>query len=62
MGGGGNWEFEFYSNNRTTSYVQGGNLYLQPRLLSDMIGEANVQNGFTLDAWGLTPASQCTSA
>jgi len=39
MGGGGNWEFEWYTNNRTNSFVDEGVLYLQPTLMLDNIGE-----------------------
>jgi len=60
LGGGGNWEFQYYSNNRTNSYVKNGILYIKPTLLSDAIGEANVESGYTLDIWGLFPASLCT--
>jgi len=62
LGGGGNWEFEYYSNNRSNSYVRNGILYIQPTLLSDAIGTANVLagSGYNLDAWGLEPASLCT--
>ena len=28
MSGGGNWEFEYYTNNRTNSFVKEGVLYL----------------------------------
>ena len=28
MSGGGNWEFEMYTNNRTNSFVQDGKLYI----------------------------------
>jgi hypothetical protein len=28
MGGGGNWEFEMYTNNRTNSFVQDGKLHI----------------------------------
>ena len=28
MGGGGNWEFEMYTNNRTNSFVKDGLLYI----------------------------------
>jgi len=28
MGGGGNWEFEYYTNNRTNSFVKEGVLHL----------------------------------
>ena len=62
LGGGGNWEFEYYSNNRTNSYVKGGILYIQPTLLADDIGEDNVKgNDYIMDIWGGTPAAYCTS-
>ena len=60
MAGGGNWEFEYYSNNRSNSYVRDGVLYLRPTLLEDDIGLANLQNGYTLDIWGGAPADLCT--
>ena len=37
IGGGGNWEFEWYVNNRTNSFVDNGVLYLQPTLTEDMM-------------------------
>ena len=61
LGGGGNWEFEYYTNNRTNSYVKNGALYIQPTLLADDIGVANLMNGFDLDIWGGAPADLCTS-
>ena len=60
LGGGGNWEFQYYTNNRSNSYVKDGVLYLNPTLLADDIGEANVKGGFTLNVWGSTPADLCT--
>lgn len=61
LSGGGNWEFEAYSNNRTNSYVDNGVLYIQPTLLADDIGADNmVKDGTTLDYWGGTPADLCT--
>jgi hypothetical protein len=57
MGGGGNWEFEWYTNNRTNSYVEDGKLFLMPTLTSENLGEANVINGGSVDLW----ASGCTS-
>ena len=60
MGGGGNWEFEVYNNNRTNSFVDDGVLYLQPTLTSDYLGEDGVRTG-SLNLWGGTPADQCTS-
>jgi beta-glucanase (GH16 family) len=61
MSGGGNWEFEVYQNNRSTSYVRDGVLYIKPGLTADFLGsDALVRNGATLDMWGSTPADLCT--
>lgn len=59
-GGGGNWEFQYYTNNRSNSYVRDSTLFLKPTLTADTIGEANVLNGHTLDLWGSSPSDQCT--
>lgn len=63
MGGGGNWEFEYYTNNRTNSYVKDGALYLRPTLTADRLGAAEVSGAkpTTLDIWGSAPADTCTS-
>jgi beta-glucanase (GH16 family) len=58
-GGGGNWEFQYYTNNRTNSYAKDGKLFIKPTLTSDKFGEAFLTSG-TLDIWGSTPASVCT--
>lgn len=58
-GGGGNWEFEYYTNNRTNSFVKDGVLHLQPTLTADKLGEDGVRTG-TLELWGSTPADLCT--
>ncbi|CEP03396.1 hypothetical protein PBRA_003156 [Plasmodiophora brassicae] len=60
LGGGGNWEFQLYSNNRSNSYTRDGILYLRPTLTADMIGEANVRSGYTMDLWGNEPGNLCT--
>jgi len=60
MGGGGNWEFEYYTNNRSNSYVRDGILYLKPTLTADNIGVKNLKNGFVMDLWGSSPADLCT--
>ncbi len=44
-GGGGNWEFEMYDNNRSTSYVRDGSLHINPVLMADDIGEQPNPNG-----------------
>lgn len=59
MGGGGNWEFEYYNNNRSNSYVRDNTLFIKPTLTSDNYGEAFLTSG-TLDIWGASPADQCT--
>lgn len=59
-GGGGNWEFQYYSNNRSNSYTRDGRLYIKPTLTSDKYGEGFITSG-TLDLWGGTPSSVCTS-
>jgi len=58
-GGGGNWEFQYYSNNRSNSYAKDGKLYIKPTLTSDKYNEAFLTSG-TLELWGSTPASVCT--
>jgi len=60
LGGGGNWEFQLYANNRSTSFVQDGTLYIRPMLTSDIIGEANVRGGYRMDMWGSQPSDMCT--
>lgn len=59
LGGGGNWEFQYYTNNRSNSYVQDGLLYINATLLADEIGDAGVASG-SLNIWGSTPADYCT--
>ena len=63
MGGGGNWEFEYYANNRSNSYVKNGTLFLRPTLTSDRLGEDAVSGATatTFDLWGSAPADTCTS-
>jgi beta-glucanase (GH16 family) len=51
MGGGGNWEFQWYVNNRSNSFVENGVLYIRPTLTSDLIGEDKVMNGANIDIW-----------
>lgn len=38
MGGGGNWEFEMYYNNRTSSFVKDSILYIEPILTEEVFG------------------------
>lgn len=60
MGGGGNWEFEMYGNNRTNSFVEEGVLYLQPTLTRDNIGDDALLHG-DVNIWGGEYNLQCTS-
>lgn len=63
MGGGGNWEFQYYVNNRTNSFINNSILYLKPTLTSDRYSKEAVDGTFptTLDVWGSSPADSCTS-
>eukprot|EP00475_Leptophrys_vorax_P045444 TRINITY_DN941_c0_g2_i5.p1 TRINITY_DN941_c0_g2~~TRINITY_DN941_c0_g2_i5.p1 ORF type:complete len:363 (-),score=111.87 TRINITY_DN941_c0_g2_i5:48-1136(-) len=61
LSGGGNWEFEYYTNNRSNSYTNNSVLYLKPTLTADTIGMNNLINGYTMDLWGSTPADACTA-
>ncbi|PIK59610.1 putative beta-1,3-glucan-binding protein [Apostichopus japonicus] len=58
-GGGGNWEFQYYTNNRSNSYVRDNTLYIKPTLTSEKEGEAFLTSG-TLNLWGASPADLCT--
>lgn len=60
MGGGGNWEFEWYTNNRTNSFVEDGVLYLQPTLTLENLGEQVLQTG-DVNLWGGQYNAECTS-
>jgi len=60
LGGGGNWEFQAYGNNRTNSFTEDGVLHFHPTLLAELIGDANVREGFRYDVWGASPADLCT--
>ena len=51
LGGGGNWEFQYYTNNRSNSYVQDGLLYINATLLADEIGDAGVASA-SLNIYG----------
>jgi len=63
MGGGGNWEFEYYANNRSNSFVRDKTLFIKPTLTADRMGKQQVSGEIpsTLDLWGGTPADVCTS-
>ncbi|KAL5013320.1 hypothetical protein ScPMuIL_007590 [Solemya velum] len=58
-GGGGNWEFQYYTNNRTNSYVKNGTLFIKPTLTTEKLGPQSLTSG-TLDLWGSSPGDLCT--
>lgn len=60
LAGGGNWEFQYYTNDRRNSYVEDGNLHIKPTFLSDETGEEFLYSG-TLDVNGGSPADACTN-
>uniref|UniRef100_A0A6P7GWK3 Beta-1,3-glucan-binding protein-like n=1 Tax=Diabrotica virgifera virgifera TaxID=50390 RepID=A0A6P7GWK3_DIAVI len=48
LGGGGNWEFQWYTNDRNNSYVKDGELHIRPTLLADQYGNDFLYSG-TID-------------
>lgn len=40
LSGGGNWEFQWYVDDRLNSYTTEGNLHIKPTLTSDIFGES----------------------
>lgn len=59
LAGGGNWEFEWYVNNRSNSYVKDGVLYVKPTMTEDYIGTQQLNSG-AINIWGMSPAELCT--
>ena len=57
LGGGGNWEFQWYVNNRSNSYAENGNLHLKPTLTSEIYGE-----DFLTKNRVIIPPEQCTQS
>jgi len=53
---------QYYTNNRSNSFVRDGVLYLKPTLTQEFLGgdESKLMNGGVIDLWGSTPADQCT--
>ncbi|CAG9855843.1 unnamed protein product [Phyllotreta striolata] len=60
LGGNGNWEFQWYTNNRSNSYVENGSLHIRPTFVADDYGENFLYSG-TLDINGGSPADECTN-
>ena len=61
LSGEGNWEFQYYMNNRTFSYVHDNTLFIKPGLLSEHVGDGEnfVKYGH-LSIWGGADADYCT--
>lgn len=55
MAGGGNWEFQWYVNDRFNSYTVGGKLHLKPTYTSTIFGEDFLTSGRVV-----IPPSECT--
>jgi hypothetical protein len=56
LAGGGNWEFQLYDNNRSTTFVKDSKLNIKPVLTEDKIGAQNVRAGYSYNVWGGSPA------
>jgi len=59
MGGGGNWEFQMYTHNKSNCYTRDGNLYMKPTLTSDRFSDKFIKSEI-LDIYGGQPGSMCT--
>lgn len=57
LAGGGNWEFQGYTHNRSNSYTKDGILYLKPTITADIYGEEFIRNE-DLDIFGGQPADR----
>lgn len=62
LSGGGNWEFQYYTNNRSNSYVHDNTLFLKPTFMSEYtsVGESFLSSG-QLSIYGGDEANYCTS-
>jgi hypothetical protein len=74
MGGGGNWEFQMYTHNKSNCYTRDGVLYMKPTLTSDrfsdefltseILGFKNIPDKIyslsCLDIFGGQPGNLCT--
>lgn len=61
LAGGGNWEFQWYANNRSNSYVEDGKLHIVPTLVAEEFGDNFLTSG-VLNVHGGAPADECTNA
>lgn len=61
LAGGGNWEFQWYGNNRSNSYTENGVLYIRPTLTVDTLGYQPMISEL-LSVHGGGPREHCTNA
>ncbi|XP_055607120.1 beta-1,3-glucan-binding protein-like [Uranotaenia lowii] len=59
LAGSSDWEFQWFTNNRSNSYAKDGNLYIRPTLTVDEYGEAFMRSG-VLSLHGSSQADHCT--
>lgn len=57
LSGGRNSEFQWYTNDRNTSFALDGNLHISPRLTSDYFGEEFLTEGHVV-----IPKNECTNS
>lgn len=57
LAGGGNWEFQWYVNDRTNTYTDKGNLHFKPSFTSDIFGEEFLTSGQVT-----IPEDKCTQS
>ena len=56
LSGGGNWEFQAYTNNRTNSFIKDGKLHIKPTFTNDLnphVDDWVTTNGANLNIWGM---------
>ncbi|KAI9137435.1 concanavalin A-like lectin/glucanase domain-containing protein [Paraphysoderma sedebokerense] len=62
LSGGNNWELQWYSDDKDTTFVKDGKLHILPRLTADVIGEKNMLGETKTGSYELTiPKEQCTA-
>ena len=59
LSGEGNWEFEWYVNNRSVSNVRNGSLWITPRFTNATLGDAGLSSA-DVNVWGGDPSTACT--
>ncbi|XP_065077163.1 beta-1,3-glucan-binding protein-like [Ochlerotatus camptorhynchus] len=59
LAGNTNWDFQWFTNNRSNSFVKEGNLFIRPTLTVDEYGEAFLRSG-DLNIHGGSAADYCT--